>query len=264
MKVLFLDDSYQKNSKLLGYGGFCVAGEKLRALSDSLADLKRDYRIPLKVELKWSRPPNHYLSKNFKGSFSSLTHDAIAILRKYDCKVLAAAHSLKECYGVKIHGWPIPQAIKWATKKQLGYLSERFDNNLLDPATDQGIIIIDNMPSRESESALIGSYSIDMMFGSEYSSFDRIALVPMLADSKHCTQIQLADLVIGILISAVSGSTYALQFLDDLAPIFIHDPGKKCTNYWSTWTSAVLGYGFVLFPQSLKKSAQSVFAQVDM
>lgn len=101
------------------------------------------------------------------------------------------------------------------------------------------------------------------MFGSDYSSFERISIVPMLVDSKHCTQIQLADLVIGILVSALSGSSFAQQFLDDLAPVFVHDPGKKCNNYCATWSAAVLGYGFVLFPRNLKVVAQKVFQEVD-
>jgi len=263
MKVLFLDDSFQKKTKYLGYGGFCVGSDKLRSVNDALSTLKKNYKIPNHVELKWSCDPEHYLRTKFKGSMKDLIHNALNILQINDCKLLVAAHSLSDCYGYRIHQWTLPETIKWATREQLKYLSERFSLNLLEIDADNGIVIIDNMPSRESESYILRNYTFEMMFGTTYSSFDRISMVPLLANSKHCTHIQLADLVVGILISALSGSEFAKEFLQDLAPLFVQRPVKECVEFSSTWTSAVIGYGIVLFPKELKVVAKGLFNDID-
>lgn len=54
MKILFLDDSYLSKRKYIGSGGFCLNFQSVRPLADDLCDLKRKFRIPQDVEIKWS------------------------------------------------------------------------------------------------------------------------------------------------------------------------------------------------------------------
>ncbi|MHA1835163.1 MAG: hypothetical protein ACTSV7_14400 [Candidatus Baldrarchaeia archaeon] len=68
MRVLFLDDSYQKfnQNKYLGYGGYWLEADRIKPLTKGISDLKERYGIPSDVDLKWSPHPNHYLRTKFR------------------------------------------------------------------------------------------------------------------------------------------------------------------------------------------------------
>jgi hypothetical protein len=98
MKFLFLDDSYQKKSDYLGYGGFCIDGTNLRKMGDDIRALKKEFKIPESVEIKWSPPKKHFLRTRFKESRQDLYRAGVAILRSHDARIICAVHSLSECY----------------------------------------------------------------------------------------------------------------------------------------------------------------------
>ena len=72
MKLLFLDDSFQSGKKYLGNGGFCVDSSQVRDLANAVTALKRKFRIPESVELKWSPNPKHYLREEKRGQATFL------------------------------------------------------------------------------------------------------------------------------------------------------------------------------------------------
>ena len=52
MKILFLDESFRREERILGYGGYHVDGSATRGIGDEVAALKKRYGIPPTVELK--------------------------------------------------------------------------------------------------------------------------------------------------------------------------------------------------------------------
>ena len=105
MRVLFLDDSYQREKKYLGYGGFWIEGTNIRSLTRDLRELKSKFDIPPDVNLKWSPEPDHYLRTEFTGKRHDLYQDAISLLDKYNARVICAVHDLGDCYGIRLYNW---------------------------------------------------------------------------------------------------------------------------------------------------------------
>ena len=83
MKFLFLDDSYQKKSEYLGYGGFCIDGPNVRKMSDDIRLLKKEFKIPDSVEIKRSPPKDHFLNTKFKEQRRHLFKAALKVLKEY-------------------------------------------------------------------------------------------------------------------------------------------------------------------------------------
>jgi hypothetical protein len=104
MKLLFLDDSYQKASNYLGYGGFCTDSLSARGMTNDIIQLKKEFKIPPGVEIKWSPSKDHFLNTKFKGKRKDLYLAAIGILEKHGAKIMCAVHSLDDCYPT-MHGW---------------------------------------------------------------------------------------------------------------------------------------------------------------
>lgn len=264
MKVLFLDDSYHKVRKYIGSGGFCLDARSVRPLSDDLCDLKRKYRIPYDVEIKWSPPPNHYFRTKFRGSRSSLYRDAIALLAKHNAHLLCVVHGLKHCYGVKMHNWRYEKARRWVVAEQLKFLAERFQKTYLEPEDKHGFIVSDSYASREGEDSIINSVTSDVLSGTFFQKLDRIALSPLMTDSKYCFPVQIADIVVGIVVSYLTGGQYAVELIDCLAPLFAFNPHPGSVCFGSTYMASVGGVGLKLFPaQEMRKECAEMLDALD-
>lgn len=264
MKALFLDDSYLREQKFTGLGGFCLDARSIRALSDDFCELKRSYGIPQSVEIKWSPPPDHYLRKKFRGSRFMLYADVLSLLHKHKGTVLCAVHGLKYCYGVRIHSWKYERARRWAVAEQIKFLAERFQKTYLEPEDKYGLIVSDSYASREGEESIINTCMCQIQTGTFFQKLIRIALTPLMTDSKYCIPIQIADVIIGITVSYLCKGKYGIQLIDQLAPIFAFNPHLNANHFTSTYNASVLGIGLKLFPaQEMKRECQEVLKALD-
>jgi hypothetical protein len=264
MKLLFLDDSFIRNSWFFGYGGFCIDSSAIRSLSNELAELKSRHGLPLSVELKWSPGPHHFLRARFVGVRHELYRSAINILSNHDAKIICAVHALRECYGVRLHGWSQARATQWAAKQQLRFIAERFDRPYLAGHNSEGIIVCDQFGSRDEESIVTSQFSADMLVGTEFSKMERITHVPLMTESKHSPALQLADIVVGAVTSALAGGRYGIALFDEIAPLFLWNPHERAVDFASMLSAAVIGYGLKLFPKSIERQSAQIFKNVDL
>jgi hypothetical protein len=263
MKFLFLDDSYQKNAKLLGHGGFCVDAAILKELISDITDLKRRYKIPQRVELKWSPDPHHFLRTEFKYKRSDLYRECIGILDKWDTPIICSIHSLSDCYGYKLHGWDLNDTKLWAAQEQFKYISERFEKPYLSSTKSFGLIVADNFADKDSERTLIRELSSCLTHGTEYNRFEKICMTPLMVNSVYNLPLQIADIVIGIIVSSFADNHYGLELFDDVGKLFFKNPHEGALSFASTFTSSVIGYGLKVFPSDLKKKARSLLKELD-
>jgi hypothetical protein len=153
---------------------------------------------------------------------------------------------------VKHHGWSDERASLWAAEQQMQFLAERFETNDLLVHDDQGLIISDRYGSRDGEEDLIENFSLAMIIGTSYNSFERIALAPLMADSHHSNLIQAADIIVGVIVAALGGSKYGTALFEDVARMCVYAPQHGSSAFSSMFSDAVLGYGLKLFPSAFE------------
>ncbi len=263
MKVLYLDDSYRKEDRILGYGGYHIDAAAMRRIGDEVAALKKRYDVPLAVELKWAPPRDHFLRTRFKGRRHDLYRDALAILERNGARVLCAVHFLNECYGLTLHSWTVDRAIRWAAKNQLKFLAERFQRPCLASGDDCGLIIVDEFGSREGQDALIEGCSLHMIMGTESETLDRIGGLPLTISSKRSPHVQLADVVAGAIVAALAGSRYGVDLFEHVARSFLYNPHEGSLGFASMVSTAVIGYGLKVFPTGCRARVKPLFADLD-
>jgi hypothetical protein len=263
MKLLFLDDSFSRHSWFFGFGGFCIDSSELRALGADLAKLKSRLGVPSEVEVKWSPGPDHFLRTRFAGVRHELYRSAISLLAQHGAKVICAVHALKECYGVSLHGWSQARAKQWAAKQQLRFVAERFDRPYLETHKAEGMIVCDQFGSRYEESVVTRQFSADLLTGTEFSKMEHIVHVALMTESKYSPAVQLADIVIGAVTSAIAGGRYGIALFDEIAPLFVWNPHERAIDFASMLSSAVIGFGLKIFPRGIERQAAELFKNVD-
>lgn len=264
MKVLTLDDSFHKNARILGYGGFVVDEAELRNVELGVRAVKAKHGVPQDVELKWSPRPNHFLrSKAFEGKRPELYRDTLAILNDTEATVLCGVHYLEDCYGRKDHGWSVAKTKEWAAKKQLAYLAERFQRPVLSSSDGTGIIIADEYESRKGEQALIEYFRATMLEGTQFEQLDRIAVPVLTAPSTHSSHIQVADIVAGVVVGHLGGNPYAAEQFEPVALRCLRNPREGVTVFDSSLSEEVLGFGIKVFPGDSEPKATEQFSELD-
>lgn len=263
MKVLFLDDSYRREDRIFGYGGFCIDGSQVRALGDEVARLKERFGIPRGVELKWSPPRGHFLRGRFQGVRRELYREALAILAGHEARVVCAVHFFNACYGYQLHRWTLERTMRWAARQQMTFLAERFHRPYLAAESDSGMIIVDEYADRDVREEILRGFSLDMLFGTDFEKLDRISMLPLMTASRLSPQVQLADIVAGVIVAAVGGSRYGLQLFDQLAELFLWNPHQGAASFASLFSSAVIGFGLKVFPTGCAGEARKLFNQLD-
>lgn len=263
MKILFLDDSYQGKNEYLGFGGFCIDESQIKTLIQEILNLKDSYYIPHDIELKWSPPPDHYLRTHFVGLRKNLYRDAIHILYNHDVKIICAVHDLKECYGIKLHNWNFERTRLWATKQQVKFIAERFERPILSNGTEYGLIIADHYSSIEGERSLIKEASDTFQEGTNFRKFEKLCIPPLTSDPKNCSPIQLADIIIGIVVASISGNRFGLDLFEDVAKLFLSDPHEEAISFASLMSSAIFGFGLMLFPPGFRSKGNDLFKELD-
>lgn len=263
MKFLFLDDSFQRDKNYLGYGGFCIDESEVVNLTAGVTDLKRRLGIPEPIELKWSPSPRHYLRATFRGGRQQLYKTCIELLRDHGACVVCVVHSLDDCYGKALYGWDTRRTILWATRSQLKFLAERFEKPYLSISDDKGLMISDQSGDRREESTLLEDISNTLRSGTQFRQFERICMPPLMTDSQFCLPLQLADIVVGIIVSALADNRYGMELFEDVAMLFMKNPHERAISFASTVSGSVLGYGLILFPVSFRPRGLELFREID-
>jgi len=263
MHILFLDDSATRNSWHVGYGGYCIDGHHLKELANDIESIKRKFGIPSIVELKWSPGPDHFLRTKFKGVRHDLYKEIINNLFKYNVRIICAVHALKECYGVKIHGWDRHKATRWAVGQQLRFVTERFNRPYLSNISRKGIIVCDEYNNRSEEEDVASQFILDMTFGTNYTTMENIGHVPFMTLSKNSVHVQVSDVLIGVVTSAMSGGRYGLSLFDDVARQFLWNPHEYALSFECLPSSAIIGYGLKVFPAALWGRAHEIFKSIN-
>jgi len=247
MHLLFLDDSHRRKEHLLGVGGYAIDLERAKPIAKGLTEVKRKHGVPQDVEIKWSPPKNHWLKKEFKGERAELYADVLALIIEQNATVFSVVHVLNECYGPTTHLWKEPRTLAWAAREQLKFVAERFHRPFLTGLNSSGFIVMDQFHSRSKEQEIIQTVSITLQFGSRFEKFDRICLNPLSASSINSPQIQVADIVAGVIVGALAKSPYALDQFPALIPQFLFNPPSESAG---TFSESVSGYGLKVFPRS--------------
>ena len=265
MRILFLDDSYQNfnQNRYLGYGGFWLEADRIKELTKGISILKNKHSIPLDIDLKWSPDPKHYLRTKFRGKRHDLYSDTIKLLNENNAKILCAVHHLDSCYGIRLYNWDFKRTRLWATKQQCKFLAERFETVCLSENDEVGLIVADHYSDVEGEVSLIKETGIDFENGTEYCRFNGLCIPPLTATPQYCTPLQLADIVVGIIVSTMTGNKYGMALFEDIAKMFVLDPHKDAVSFASTFSGGVLGWGLKLFPSMFASTGWYVFRDLD-
>jgi hypothetical protein len=263
VRILFLDDSATKDSWHVGYGGFCIDADALPALTRDLQELKKRFALPAGVEIKWSPDKTHYLRTKFTGVRHELNKAVIELVGQHDARVICAVHALKECYGVALHGWNRNRATNWAVRQQVRFIAERYERPYLTSLSQEGLIICDEYDSKTEQHMAAQQFAFDMVFGTPYETFEHVAHLPLITLSKFSAPLQIADVVIGVVTSAVGGGRYGVALFDDVARHFLWNPHEGSSGFRSMVSAAVLGFGLKVFPASQDRRAHDLFKGLD-
>lgn len=260
MHLLFLDDSHRRKENLLGIGGYSIALDQAKELAKGLSEVRRKHGVPPDVEIKWSPPKNHWLKSHFAGKRAELYTDVLSLLGKHNATVFSVVHVLDECYGPVKHGWKENRTLAWAARQQLKFVAERFHRPYLTRLDSAGFIVMDQFHSRTEEEEIIKTVSITLQFGSRFEKFERICLNPLTASSVNSPQIQVADVVAGVVVGALAGSAYAVDQFSELIPRFLFNAPSSSVG---TFSKAVSGYGLKVFPTSETSVALNLLSRFD-
>jgi hypothetical protein len=263
MKILFLDDSLQREKKIHGLGGFVVEADALRHMGDEFRALKTEAGIPTSVEIKWSPPPNHFLRTDFTGIREDLYRSAIRILARNHAEVVCAIHILGECYGITLHNWTLQRAVSWAKTDQFRFVMERFQRPCLTRDNSLGMVICDEAGSRDEDEDRLEEFELDFEVGTDFQQLDRIVSVPIPARSRFVPYLQLADVVVGVVSGAVAGGRYGRALFNDVGPLFLRCPLDHPNVVSSTPSGAVLGFGLKFFPTEQTENFRPLFQELD-
>lgn len=263
MKILFLDDCFRRDKNYFGHGGFCIDEEDGNSLCVDIFELKRKHRIPYHIELKWSPGRKHFLNTDFKGDRQQVYKESIELLHKYNASIVSAVHNLNECHGIRDYGWDLNRAVLWATKQQFKFIAERFEKPILDSSSDYGIIIADKYSENKSEISILKDVFDVISFGTEYRRFNRICMNPILAISDFCPPIQISDIIIGVIVTALAHSTYGQSQFENIFNLLLKNPHEGAISFVSTLSSSILGYGMILFPLSFRPKGIELFKKLD-
>lgn len=142
-------------------------------------------------------------------------------------------------------------------------MSSRSGIPYLQDNNDVGIIIADHYSDKKGETAIIEETNVAVIFGTRFQKFQKICMLPLMARSKDCPFLQLADLIIGITVCSLANSEYAIRLFDDLALLFLKNPYEGASTFSSLYSASVLGFGLKLFPKNFQLLGTTLFKDID-
>jgi hypothetical protein len=251
MRLAYIDETKQTGKRaglgsLLGLGSICFEENHVKAFADDFRAVLDRHSIPHDVEMKWSS------SSRTDWFRSNGKQDEVNTIRR-ELLTCAATH------GARVH------VVVWDTTaapdcegvapmdKSRVFLVERIIFMLKD-FDDQGMLLFDNPGGGRRAEARWLRATLDLTEnGSEYVSAERIVGPPVALESQYYPQVQMADMVVGAVTAAVSGSNYGLELMPFIRPLFY-------TNRSGTIGAA----GLKLFPDHLNNLHYWVNEETDL
>jgi hypothetical protein len=145
------------------------------------------------------------------------------------------------------------------------WLAERFQAPYLTgcATTTNGMIIMDKT-SQEDDRELTRSFEFDLLYGTRFHKLPNICLNLLSADSNVTPGLEIADLVIGIVVSWLGGGKYSDPLFPLLFQQFLRaDHSPKTKILAAAPSSIITGYGLKLFPKELQRMARDRFKELD-
>jgi hypothetical protein len=102
-----------------------------------------------------------------------------------------------------------------------------------------------------------------MLLGTDYAKMERIPHVTLMTESKYSIPIQAADVVVGVITSALAGGQYGMALFEHLAPHMLWNPHEHAVSFACSLSAGVLGYGLKVFPNNLSEPATRLFAELN-
>lgn len=231
--VAFVDDTKQKGLRremgyLLALGGVVFSDIRLAEYGQIHARIMREVGAPAQTELKWANPRGTWFREAGARHLSRVRELCVEAAVACEARAVVVVWDL---------GRTTLQDEK-AEAQVLKYLYERV-SMMLSRTTDPRFVLVCDKPSGgpKDEDAWIGRTLELTRFGTEYVAPEHNVLPVLTAPSHHHPHLQLADLVVGSVTSAIAGVNAGLNMMPIIKPI-LH------TNY----LGEVAGAGLKLFP----------------
>ena len=204
MRFIFADDSrQQKQSRdgmgaLVAIGGVCVAADDVRPLEAAIGDCCQRSGFPKGDEFKWSPERGSWMYDKLKGDArSAFFKDVLAEAKKHNCKAF-----------VVIEDEASERANREAADHEedaIRLFVERVGREL-DLRREDGVMVVDRPGGgRGDEDRMLEEYLELLETGTKWVKPKRVAL-NVLSSPSHCIRLlQLADLITGCTLAAVSG-----------------------------------------------------------
>ncbi|MDX3315037.1 hypothetical protein P1S61_39480 [Streptomyces sp. ME08-AFT2] len=235
MRLIFIDDSRQRNCPRKGLGDLVALGavsvpeKAISPFAESLQEIRNDLGIPDDEELKW---------KPAKGSFLATAGGELVTQLRQRMLQAAIDHEIRSMVVIIDHS----AAYTGRTLVQVGqeilkWLYERITMHLGDHG-ELGVVIADKPGGGPAQEGKWLAETLKLTNGgTEYVKPDKVVLPIVTAPSHHIPHLQLADLVVAASTAAVAGIPAGLALKDLLYPL-AHQHGLGAIN----------GAGVVIFP----------------
>ncbi len=236
MRLIFVDDSQQRNpprsglGHLVAVGGVVVRDQQLRPLAQALAEIREDLSIPDGEELKWKPPKGSLLAAAGREVVQQLRRRMLEAAREHEVRTIVVVLDHSAAYTSRTVAEAGQEILKW--------LFERV-SMLLGDVKDIGIIVADKPGGGAAEEGRWLSETLRLTdLGTEFVRAGAVVLPVVTAPSHHVPHLQLADLVVAATTAAVAGLQSGLRLKDALRPLaYRHALGDAN------------GAGLVLFPE---------------
>lgn len=236
MHVAFIDDTKQKGRRrgmgqLLALGGVVFHDTRLAEYRAAHDRALRELGAPAGAELKWSNPRGTWFREDGARHLSRMREMCVEAAIACDARAVVVVWDLGR---TTLQGDRAEAAV-------LKYLYERVDM-MLARQDDPRFLLLCDKPSGGSkdEDAWIGRTLELTDFGTEYVTPEHGVLPVLTAPSHHHPHLQLADLLVGAVTSAIAGVNAGLDIMPMVKPL-LH------TNY----LGEIGGAGVKLFPLEL-------------
>jgi hypothetical protein len=237
MHIFFGDDSIRPGKRggmgiLVGFGGVLFHHAKLGAFQKAVRGIRKDFRIPSGVELKWSPSRKSWL------------RDHLIEERRLDCytKILSEVRAAEgTAFVVCFDRGRKPVTPTTALSRCMTWCFERV-SMCLDDRETYGLIICDRPGGGQKENdSMLGSFLFTVEWGTDFVPPGRVPLNILTTPSHLVHELQVADLITGITTAMVAGDTKWAEPLFELIRPAFH---KNSLGY-------VGGAGLKLYPDTL-------------
>ena len=246
MKLVFIDDSSQRNSpraglgELVALGAVIVPEDQVTGFASDLIAIKTRLGVPQDEEIKWKPARGMFLAGAGGETVTQLRESMLnaAIARGITSVVHVLDHSL--VYRDRTIVQVGQELLKWTYDKVAFGLE------------GQGAVMIADKPGGgpAEESRWLAQTLAMTNDGTAYTAAGKVVLPVLTAGSHHVPHLQLADVVTAATTAAIAGRPHGLR----LAPLLRQLARKNARGYAG-------GAGITLWPPELRDLLYWVFGE---